>query len=200
MTTPQPPASPYQPHSPYGPPRPEYTAPPWQEGPPSPLMHPAGQIPAQDQDLAPLGRRLLARVLDTLVLCLAVAVAILASAGLQMAVAEDGAVYIAAGAVAWAITAALVLGYEPLWTRQFGATIGKQLCDLRVVRAADRSPLSAGTAILRLWITFPLGLTFAGALANIFAPLFTAKRQSLHDMIAKTLVVDARSGPARPGG
>lgn len=192
MTTPQPPASPYQPPGPYGPPRPEYTAP------PAPLMHPAGQIPAQDRDLAPLGRRLLARIVDTLVLSLAVTVVILASAGLQMAVAEDGGVYIASGAVAWALIAAIVLGYEPLWTCRYGATIGKHICDLRVVRAADRTPLSTGMAILRLWITLPLGIIPGAALANVLAPLFTAKRQCLHDMIAKTLVVDARSRPT-PG-
>jgi len=74
------------------------------------------------------------------------------------------------------------------WAR-FGATPGKALLGLRVVRAGDDGPVGVGTAALR-WVGYllsslPFGYGFFAALAD------PAKR-TWHDRLSKTRVVRPR--------
>lgn len=96
-------------------------------------------------------------------------------------------------------TTLLVLGliviswlYEALMTSSpSGATIGKQVVGIRIVRA-DGTQLSFGRATGRHFAKYMVTPWIPLALGYIMAA-FTARKQALHDMIADTLVLE-------PGG
>ncbi len=70
---------------------------------------------------------------------------------------------------------------------QWQGTVGKLLTGLRIV-GTDGHPLSMGGALLRTLIALPSYFLFLPLLLCCF----TEKRQSLHDRVAKTVVVDCR--------
>jgi uncharacterized RDD family membrane protein YckC len=70
------------------------------------------------------------------------------------------------------------------------STLGKKLAGIRVV-GMDETPLSLGRALWRNLAEFLSCIFFFGYL---FA-LFTSKKQALHDLMARTLVI--RSAPRR---
>ena len=85
---------------------------------------------------------------------------------------------------------ALLAGLLPLvyilvsWTRS-GATLGKKLCRLRIVRE-DGGPLGNGPAIVRL-----LGYMLSSMLFGVgyLMVAFTDRKRGLHDMVASTVVL-----------
>jgi uncharacterized RDD family membrane protein YckC len=84
-----------------------------------------------------------------------------------------------------------VLYYIGSWALD-GQTLGKMGVGVRVV-AADGSPISLGTAILRFF-----GWMLSAAIVYLGFLMIAAKdKRGLHDMIAGTRVV--RVGPARLG-
>jgi uncharacterized RDD family membrane protein YckC len=105
---------------------------------------------------------------------------------------------------AWLIAFGLAVAYFWILPGIWGATLGKGLLGLRIVKAADRSPVGvlpagirtavflAGPAMLvlvpqLLWIGFLLWL------ADGFSALFdTSRMQCLHDRLAGTSVVRKR--------
>ena len=77
------------------------------------------------------------------------------------------------------------LVYETVMIARTGATYGKGLRRLRVVRT-NGEPVSGGRALARtLAKSFLSSILFIG----FFIALFTAKKQSLHDLLADTVVV-----------
>jgi len=68
--------------------------------------------------------------------------------------------------------------------RPRSATLGKRLLKLRVVRT-DNAPLSFGRA---LWRNVAEFLSYVGGIGYLVA-LFTRRRQTIHDLLAKTIVV-----------
>ncbi len=85
--------------------------------------------------------------------------------------------------------------YFTLFTAYLGATPGKMLLGLKVVRE-DGRPMDLLTAFLREVVgktlsTLPLGLGYLWA-------FFHPRRQAWHDLIADTLVVRAGEGEAAP--
>lgn len=85
--------------------------------------------------------------------------------------------------------------YFTLFTAYLGATPGKMLLGLKVVRV-DGKPMDLLTAFLREVVgktlsTLPLGLGYLWA-------FFHPRRQAWHDLIADTLVVRAGEGGAAP--
>ncbi|MFP5283573.1 MAG: RDD family protein [Actinomycetes bacterium] len=97
-----------------------------------------------------------------------------------------------------AIQFAVGLAYHVLFLRFKAATPGKLATGLRVVpvdhgRATAR--LSWGTVLIRalVWLAPMLnGLTYAVRLVDALLPLWQPRRQSLHDLAAKTQVVKVR--------
>lgn len=117
--------------------------------------------------LAPIGRRLLALILDGLVLAIPCAVA-------------SHVLPFAGGVVVWAL-------YAPaLESSPLQATLGKIWLDMRVV-GLNGSRISFKTALIR-----NLAKIFSGALVGVgyLMALFSSRRQSLHDLVADTLVVN----------
>lgn len=79
------------------------------------------------------------------------------------------------------------------------ASLGKMAVGVKVVRS-DGSPMSFGRSLLRY---LALVLTWAftcgiGMLVSAFMTAFTARRQSLHDLICDTVVVDKYAFTDRP--
>ncbi len=76
--------------------------------------------------------------------------------------------------------------YEALMIRRNGQTVGKMALKIKVVRA-DGGPLSVRDAWIR-----PVVRLFAGMLcaADYFPAFFNAERMCIHDMAAKTRVIN----------
>ena len=159
---------------------------------------PAWEAPEEPAGPAPglafggFGPRLLAYLVDTLilvgvitVLVLLVAIPFARSAGNRVGSSLTPAEGIFVTLVIL-IVLGVMLGYFPwFWTRG-GATPGMKLMNLRVVRDSDGGPLSVGQAILRLigyWVS-----SFAFYLGFIWI-FIDKRRRGWHDLIAGTVVV-----------
>ena len=94
--------------------------------------------------------------------------------------------------------AVMVLGvlYRALFIAGFGATLGKMALRIYVTRTDDSSARTPGfvRALVRALADELIGyfsgiLLFLPTLINYLMPLFTEKKQTLHDMMAGTIVV-----------
>jgi uncharacterized RDD family membrane protein YckC len=150
--------------------------------------------PAPGVEFAPHGPRLVAYILDGIII--AIVVTVIASIGALVFFAgssvEDNRVTnvspIAAlvGGILWLIAALVGLLYFPYFWVNGGATIGMRPFSLKVVRDRDGGAIGWGTGILRL-----IGLWIAGAVFYLgFIWIFIDKRRrGWQDLIAGTLVV-----------
>ncbi len=128
---------------------------------------------AEAYPLADVGTRLVALIIDTLILGFV--------GGIVAIGARHGA--------GWLVS--FIVGVAYHWyfmTQRDGQTPGKQLVGIRVVRA-DGEPLTATDAIMR-YIGYYIN-TAVLMLGWIWA-LFDDRRQGWHDKIANTLVIQAR--------
>ncbi|MEU0518562.1 RDD family protein [Streptosporangium sp. NPDC006007] len=71
-----------------------------------------------------------------------------------------------------------------------GQTLGKKLFGLRVVDVSGRK-VGVGQAAIRELVAWVLYATCCLGWINLAFILFTRNKQAIHDMVAKTLVVDA---------
>ncbi len=82
--------------------------------------------------------------------------------------------------------------YFPLCTARFGATLGKRICGVRVVRANSGQKIGFGRALGRefFWL-----LAFPVPVLSLLNPLWCCwdkpLRQCLHDKVADTMTLDA---------
>ena len=72
-----------------------------------------------------------------------------------------------------------------------GATLGKAMLGI-AVRSADGRPIGIGRALARVVATWALWATIVGGLVDAILATTGDRRQSLHDMIAGTIVVRTR--------
>jgi uncharacterized RDD family membrane protein YckC len=122
-------------------------------------------------ELAEIGTRFIAIVIDNIIL--GVATAILFGAGRG---AGAGVSFIVGLAYYWYF-----------WTRQNGQSPGKQIMNIRVVKA-DGTPIGDGEAVLRyVGYTVNSVVLMLGWLWALWDP----NRQGWHDKLAKTYVVKA---------
>jgi len=143
-------------------------------------------VNAPDARFATIGRRLLAFIVDSVIVGIPMQV--------FSGVAQMSAVFFKSVALQFVVigvvtlismTAAVV--YEALMLlKRNGQTIGKMALQIRVVRV-DGSPLSKREAWLR-----PVVRVFTAMLcfADYFPALFPAERTAIHDMAANTRVVN----------
>jgi uncharacterized RDD family membrane protein YckC len=139
---------------------------------------------------ARLGQRFAARLLDVLLVFLPVSL-LLAIAGLPPPTFGLG------GTEAWshsAVTALLWTGYYVIFEGTGGATLGKRLLHLQVIRA-DGHGASLGTALARnAWLLFGLvpwigGLLQLAAVVVIAVTIATDEQhRGRHDRLADTMV------------
>lgn len=96
----------------------------------------------------------------------------------------------------------VAMAYEVFFTTRSGSTPGKKLLGLRVRLRDQDGPLPFQAALLRTIL--PMGGNMVSAVpllsaliglaqvADIFFPLLNVRKQALHDLMAKTNVVDTR--------
>ncbi len=161
-----------------------YTAPP--QFAPNPASYGAGPNAGMvnQGQLAGLGGRLLAYIIDALLIFAAAIVVVIIAAILN-------AIHL--GAVGVILFIALYVGaivYQPYcWVARAGQTIGHQAMHMRVVKM-DGGPITIGTAIVRV-IGFIVDSIIFGLPIGLLWCLWDAKKQCWHDKIANTVVVQA---------
>ena len=141
--------------------------------------------------LANQGARLAARVLDIVVIVVALGVVLGFFSLLQQLWSNTG--YLIITAVLGMICSAAVLCYEPILTWKYGATLGKRTLGLRVARLDNAQNLSAGRAFGRWLSAIAMGFVpFLGLLNVLWCCWDAPYRQCLHDKAASSVVVKAR--------
>jgi uncharacterized RDD family membrane protein YckC len=141
--------------------------------------------------LPPHGRRLLAKLVDMVVVLLGIAMIGVTLAG-GAALIDDNLIWVG-------IVEAIILGgilgsmYTVVAEWHYGQTIGKYLCDLRVVRESG-GRISFGQSVVR---QLPLFLQ-VGWIDAMFV-LFTDRRQRAFELLSKTRVVGGDTVPEPHG-
>ena len=132
----------------------------------------------------PLGRRVLAAVIDAVVVLVGMII-------IGETLGDIGA--------AWApVRGMLILGfafgYEPGCTA-FGATLGQRLFNFRVRRASDpRRRINLAAAWVRYLVKGTLGLV------SFIAMLFTRRRRAIHDLASGSIVLEVDALPSEEAG
>lgn len=182
-------------------------------------QYPAGQyysargpLTADGVPLASWGHRFLATIVDSLIFMVITFVVLIPfwsaiQSGL-MAWAADAsrssvplsfydAKYGLADLLLWVsiIAGILSLIYTVGLLTSKGATLGQMALGLRVVpagRGMQHDGIGLGQALVRALVFFVVGYFPLLQFINVLMPLFNAKRQTCHDMIARTQVVKIR--------
>ena len=173
----QPPMPPNQPQAPAPPPMS------WQA--PEPELGPAPGV-----RFASPGARLLAYIVDTILIGVVFFVLFVAFTGLAIGTASDAEP--SAGAIGGFLLLMLLaivvsLAYFPWFWWRGGQTPGMKVFRIRVVRDADGGPVSGTAAVLRLlgyWVNqvvFYIGFIWI---------LIDKRRRGWHDLIAGTVVIE----------
>lgn len=137
--------------------------------------------------VAPFGRRFAALLLDFAALTAFIALTYLLDDLLGL---RENWPTAASAALSWAELLLFVALYSPLTTSRWGGTPGKLVCRLRVVAVRDGSRLGYGRALLRHLSHVVMWGLPPGGLADLLVCLFDRPlRQSLHDKIARSVVV-----------
>jgi uncharacterized RDD family membrane protein YckC len=205
----RPPASPYGQPPPYGQPSPppgsygQPATPPGPYGQPGPPPTPAGYgvAPPGAPQIAGMADRLVARIIDGVLLAvvgllLAIPFAGAVVGSVDPATGEPSAAALASAFVFLCVYGILTLAYEVVLIAIRGQTIGKQVMRLTVRREADGAIPGWGPSVLRWLVPVGAGIvTFClggiGQLLVYVSPFFdnSGRNQGWHDKVAKTLVV-----------
>jgi uncharacterized RDD family membrane protein YckC len=157
--------------------------------PPAPWAVPPEPLgPAPGVRFASHGGRLLAYVVDVILVSVLVTVVTIALGIVVGALAIAGADALAAlgGLLILIALLAVSLGYFPWFWVKGGATPGMRIFRLKVVRDRDGGPLGWGEAFLRLFGFWVSSLVFYLGFAWI---LIDKRRRGWHDIIAGTVMV-----------
>ncbi|MDA0782655.1 MAG: RDD family protein [Rickettsiales bacterium] len=200
-------STPEQPIQPQPQPQPQQTAPQLQQAAPQPQrVAPQGNPPMQGQNMSNGGSvsgqpsmenvkyagfwiRFLAVIIDGLILGVAM-YAVQAVTGIQLIVTDYSMEAGQASAnTSWLGTVIQILYMTVTTGSSLQATLGKKILGLRVMRA-DGSKITYLRAFGRFWATVLSALTLC--IGYIMAG-FTNQKKALHDMVADTRVVYAKS-------
>lgn len=142
---------------------------------------------------APLTLRCAALLIDYLILIAAPVIALLTAraSGARGAKLFDNAGY----HTGWLIALLLLVTNFVILPVVAGRTIGKVVTGLQIVQKDGRN-LTFAAAMLRHLVGYPLTILTAG-IGFLFA-IFDPKGRALHDLIAGTIVVQARRFAVRP--
>lgn len=137
--------------------------------------------------LAGFGRRLGARVIDSLVIVYGITLGALA----LLAMDRDCSILScrAWSAIFVVVVFLAVAGYEIFPTASLGRTLGKRAVGIEVVRADGDGPPSLGRAALRFLVLFGLILLFPLVLVSFIGALRNPRKQMWHDRAGRTIVV-----------
>ena len=86
----------------------------------------------------------------------------------------------------------LALAYQVYFNGgERGQTVGKMVMKIQVRDEATGGPIGYGKAAIRVLVAFALGLLCGiGQVVDLLFPLWDPKRQTLHDKVANSLVID----------
>ncbi|GAA2432499.1 RDD family protein [Streptomyces macrosporus] len=169
--------------------------------PPVPIGHPAPPpyayayapppLPGPPPELvAPLGKRFLAKLVDTLLVA-ALAIAVIVPIGTYLDTEPEGAP-LALAVVGMVLTILFALFfYDPLLTAT-GGTVGKRLFGLKVVRLETGGPVGFGAALGRHLLAWLVNNMLCVPLAYLWATWDKPHSQGLHDKIVRTVVIRTR--------
>lgn len=158
------------------------------------------QVPAEEPGpapgvmFAPHGERLIAYIVDGLIVGLVMLVGILVFVGAVLVGSGVGTTttptvnpMAAIGGILFIVLVLVVgIGYFPFFWARRGQTPGMKMFRLYVVRDRDGGPISGGQALLRLvgyWIN---GIVFYIGFIWVF---IDSRRRGWHDLIAGTVVI-----------
>jgi uncharacterized RDD family membrane protein YckC len=158
------------------------------QSPPAWAVPPEPEGPAPGVRFAPHGARLVAYILDGIIVTIVVFAAVIALGILTAGLAASGAVPLAvlSGILLVVVVFAISVGYWPWFWVNGGATPGMRMFSLRVVRDRDGGPVGWGEAILRV-----VGLWIGGAVFYLGYAwiLIDKRRRGWHDLIAGTVMI-----------
>lgn len=171
-----------------------------------PVDNPFASSQAQGRP-APLGRRLAARLIDTLVLCVLLAGVVVplwsAAAdhiGAKIEAAKQSGVQTTVylldgttgGYLAIVIAALLVVGLlvEALPTAKWGHTLGKKVCGVQVLDIEGHDTPGFGAAAKRWLVYGLLGALVVGVVNALWCLIDRPWRQCWHDKAARTFVAE----------
>lgn len=132
-------------------------------------------------DLAGLGRRLAAAIVDGFIIWM-----VFVAFGIVMALIGSAARNLAVSLVLQLVMWALSVSYQAVMLAMRGQTLGKMALKVKVVNA-DGSSISPGQAWGRELARVVLGLL---CIVDYIPLFFTDEKTSIHDMAAKTRVVN----------
>jgi len=135
--------------------------------------------PVVQAPYASYGQRVGAYIIDLLIIGGIVLILIVAGA-----LADTPAPFVFAGIFGLASVV-----YKPVMEGARGQTLGKMAVNIKVVRAADAGPIGYGEAFLRWLVGAVIGFIPFGTLVDLLWPLWDQYNQTLHDKVAKTIVV-----------
>ncbi|GGM82984.1 hypothetical protein GCM10012275_61940 [Longimycelium tulufanense] len=143
--------------------------------------------------VASMGNRFVARLVDGLIVGIPAMIVGFLLAG---AIARSGG-FLVSYLVLMLVFIGCYVVYDALMTGSQGATVGKKVAGIRVIRV-DGSPMDTGAGFTRAGILMGAGvIPFLGGLVNlvmVLSPLFdgSGRNQGFHDKAAHTLVVSAQ--------
>ena len=105
---------------------------------------------------------------------------------LQIVGLEQNTAGVMAFAVSWLAGMAIRIAYEVIFIGAYGATPGKRVCNMKVVRA-DGSPVGYALATGRFFAKILSTITL---LIGYIIAAFDSEKRALHDRICDTRVVD----------
>jgi uncharacterized RDD family membrane protein YckC len=143
---------------------------------------------AEEMDLAGVGARFVGQFVDGLLFSIPSAVVLIAMGGftewLKPSTGFSVVVLVLSGVLIFGTVA-----YEALMLTSRGQTLGKMAVGVKVV-SAEGGPISAGQAWIRASSRGGMSLLYClGPVDALF--IFTARHRTLHDRLARTLVVKA---------
>lgn len=146
--------------------------------------------PAPGVRFASLVKRLIAWLVDDLIVGAASTIVIVVLAQVTSSAGENGRGGIAGISIVLSLLFVLILwfGYFPWCWSHGGQTIGGRLLGIRVVSDEDGGPIGFGTGVLRLIGYFISQLLFYIGFLWAFVD---KRRRGWHDLIAGTCVVEA---------
>ncbi|MFJ3518997.1 RDD family protein [Streptomyces sp. NPDC090131] len=154
--------------------------------------------------LADFGKRLLARIIDVVIIAIPLALIQLAFGTNRYRIDSDqgedisdvvSQSYSGSGLVMTLISIVAYVGYDWWFTKKNGQTVGKKLMNLRVAMLNDGSVPNSGAALGRaavLWLPTLICCACLWPIALVVSILVDKPyKQGLHDKVGKTVVVQS---------
>jgi len=112
---------------------------------------------------------------------------VLGMSAFQVLGVEQGAAGVVAVLMSWLVGFAFRLAYEVYFIGAYGATPGKRVCNMRVVRA-DGTPVGYPLALGRYFAKILSSITL---FIGYILAAFDSEKRALHDRICDTRVIDS---------